>query len=84
MAPPGTKAYIHITPHKRASWGFKVEDAWYVGPAMKHYRCYKVVMKQSTAQQISDSVQFEHHSVHIPSIAPAQRLEKATKELTNA
>lgn len=38
MAPPGTKAYIHIKPHKRASWGFKAEDAWYVGPAMEHYR----------------------------------------------
>eukprot|EP00957_Ditylum_brightwellii_P104295 7944632-Ditylum_brightwellii.AAC.1 len=41
-------------------------------------------MKQSMAQRISDTVQFEHHSVHIPSITPAQRFEKATKELTNA
>eukprot|EP00957_Ditylum_brightwellii_P183385 13969059-Ditylum_brightwellii.AAC.1 len=41
-------------------------------------------MKQSTAQCISDTVRFEHHSVHIPSITPVQRLEKATKELTNA
>eukprot|EP00957_Ditylum_brightwellii_P078936 6002125-Ditylum_brightwellii.AAC.1 len=72
MAPPGTKAYIHIKPHKGASWGFKAEDDWYVGPAIEHYRCYKVVMKQSTAQQISDTVRFEHHSVHIPSITPAQ------------
>eukprot|EP00957_Ditylum_brightwellii_P030340 2297603-Ditylum_brightwellii.AAC.1 len=71
MALPGTKAYIHIKPHKRVSWGFKAEDAWYVGLAMEHYRCYKVVMKQSTAQRISDTVRFEHHSVHIPSITPA-------------
>eukprot|EP00957_Ditylum_brightwellii_P136139 10382589-Ditylum_brightwellii.AAC.1 len=27
MAPPGTKAYIHMKPHKRASWWFKAEDA---------------------------------------------------------
>eukprot|EP00957_Ditylum_brightwellii_P146230 11134384-Ditylum_brightwellii.AAC.1 len=27
MTPPRTKAYIHIKPHKRASWGFKAEDA---------------------------------------------------------
>eukprot|EP00957_Ditylum_brightwellii_P037761 2855494-Ditylum_brightwellii.AAC.1 len=56
MAPPGTKAYIHIKLHKRVSWGFKAEDAWYVGPAMEHFRCYKVVMKQSTTQRISDTV----------------------------
>eukprot|EP00957_Ditylum_brightwellii_P105401 8035240-Ditylum_brightwellii.AAC.1 len=37
MAHPGTKVYIHIKPHKRASWGFKAEDAWYVGPAMEHF-----------------------------------------------
>eukprot|EP00957_Ditylum_brightwellii_P136093 10379281-Ditylum_brightwellii.AAC.1 len=37
MAPPGTKAYIHIKPHKRASWGLKVENAWYVDPAMEHF-----------------------------------------------
>eukprot|EP00957_Ditylum_brightwellii_P068014 5163751-Ditylum_brightwellii.AAC.1 len=72
MAPPGTKAYIHIKPHKRAALGFKAEDVWYVGPVMEHFRCYKVVMTQSTAQSISDTVWFEHHSVHIPSITPAQ------------
>jgi hypothetical protein len=84
MAPPGTKAFIHIKPHKRASWGFHAEDAWYVGPAMKHFRCYTVVMKNTTAQRISDTVRFEHHNVQIPHITPAQRIEKATNELTAA
>eukprot|EP00957_Ditylum_brightwellii_P015819 1191447-Ditylum_brightwellii.AAC.1 len=37
MAPSGIKAYIHIIPHKRASWGFKAEDALYVGPAVEHF-----------------------------------------------
>eukprot|EP00957_Ditylum_brightwellii_P193485 14733778-Ditylum_brightwellii.AAC.1 len=56
LAPPGTKCFIHIKPHKRASWGFHAEDAWYVGLALKHYWCYTVVMKQFTAQRITDTV----------------------------
>lgn len=39
MAPPGTKAFVHVKPGRRATWGFHAADAWYVGPAMKHYRC---------------------------------------------
>lgn len=36
MAPPGTKAYVHVKPQRRKTWGFHEADAWYVGPAMKH------------------------------------------------
>lgn len=39
MAPLGTKAFVHIKPNRHASWGFHAADAWYVGPALKHYWC---------------------------------------------
>eukprot|EP00957_Ditylum_brightwellii_P078510 5969370-Ditylum_brightwellii.AAC.2 len=84
MAPPGTKCFIHIKPHKRASWGFHAEDAWYVGQALTHYQCYKVAMKQSTAQHITYTVRFQHHNVKLPKVTPAEHIEKAVRELTNA
>eukprot|EP00957_Ditylum_brightwellii_P177510 13520074-Ditylum_brightwellii.AAC.1 len=84
MAPPGTKCFIHIKPHKRASWGLHTENAWYVGPALKHYWCYTVVIKQSTEQRITDTIRFKHHNVKLPTVTPAKRIEKAVKELTNA
>eukprot|EP00957_Ditylum_brightwellii_P116050 8853385-Ditylum_brightwellii.AAC.1 len=84
MAPPGTKCFLHIKLHKRASWGFHAEDAWYVGPMLKHYRCYMVVMKQSTAQRITDTVRFQHHNMKLPQVMPEERIEKAVRELTNA
>eukprot|EP00957_Ditylum_brightwellii_P205998 15346352-Ditylum_brightwellii.AAC.2 len=84
MAPPDMKCFLHIKPHKRASWGFHVEDAWYVGPALKCYQCYTVVMKQSTMQRITDTVRFQHHNVKLPNVTPAERIEKAVRELTNA
>eukprot|EP00957_Ditylum_brightwellii_P053208 4034464-Ditylum_brightwellii.AAC.1 len=77
MAPPGTRCYIHIKPHKQASWGFHAEDAWYVGPALQHYRCYTVVMKEKAAQQKTDTVKFKHHGAKVPTVTPAERVAKA-------
>eukprot|EP00957_Ditylum_brightwellii_P132800 10126056-Ditylum_brightwellii.AAC.1 len=84
MVSPGTKCFIHIKPHKCASWGFHAEDAWYVGPALNHYRCCMVVMKQSTVQQMTNTIKFRHHNVQLPTITPVEQIEKAIKELTNA
>eukprot|EP00957_Ditylum_brightwellii_P045135 3422320-Ditylum_brightwellii.AAC.1 len=84
MAPPGTKAFIYIKLHCQGTWGFHAEDGWYVRPAMQHYCCYTVVMKNTTAQRISDTLRFKHHNVTIPAITPAKHIEKAMRELTRA
>eukprot|EP00957_Ditylum_brightwellii_P158250 12045896-Ditylum_brightwellii.AAC.1 len=84
MVPPGTKCFIHIKPHKRASWEFHAEDAWYVGLALKYYMCYTVVMKQTTAQRITNTVRCQHHNVKLPMVTPAEQIKKAVRELTNA
>eukprot|EP00957_Ditylum_brightwellii_P193239 14713758-Ditylum_brightwellii.AAC.1 len=77
MAPPGTKCYIHIKLHKQASWGFHMEDAWYVRPALQHYRCYTVVMKKKAAQRITDTIKFKHHGAKVPTFTLAERVAKA-------
>eukprot|EP00957_Ditylum_brightwellii_P080424 6117107-Ditylum_brightwellii.AAC.1 len=41
MAPLGTKVSVHIKPNCWATWGFHALPAWYIGPAMQHYRCYE-------------------------------------------
>eukprot|EP00957_Ditylum_brightwellii_P041676 3156398-Ditylum_brightwellii.AAC.1 len=43
-----------------------------------------VVMKQSTAQRITDTVKFKHHNMQLPTVTPAECIEKAIRELTNA
>eukprot|EP00957_Ditylum_brightwellii_P202398 15329996-Ditylum_brightwellii.AAC.1 len=84
MAPPGIKCYIHIKPHKRVSWVFHAEDAWYIGPALRHYRCYTIVMKEKAAQRITDTIKFKHHGAKMPTVTLAERVAKAVKELTSA
>ena len=40
LAPPGTKVIIHQKPGTRMSWDYRGKQAWYVGPAHNHYRCF--------------------------------------------
>eukprot|EP00957_Ditylum_brightwellii_P194352 14801797-Ditylum_brightwellii.AAC.1 len=84
MASPGTKCYTHTKPHKRVLLGFHAKDAWYIGPAMKYCICYAVVMKQTSVQWIIDRICFKHHNAMVPSVKPAEQIEKAVKELTKA
>ena len=84
MAPSGTKSMAHIKPQRRESWGYHAEKAWYVGPAMKHYRCYTVVAANTKRSKISDTVAFQHHTVEVPTVTPADRIIRAAKELNAA
>eukprot|EP00957_Ditylum_brightwellii_P046864 3556966-Ditylum_brightwellii.AAC.1 len=52
--------------------------------ALPVLQCYTVVMKQSTAQCITDTVRFQHHNVKLPKVTPAEHIEKAVRELTNS
>ena len=42
MAPPGTFVLGHEKPTKRGTWSPHAVEAWYIGPALESYRCYKV------------------------------------------
>ena len=42
LAPPGIKCQIHEKPNQRQSWGSHSIDGRYLGPALEHYRCFKV------------------------------------------
>lgn len=42
IAPPGTKVQVHEKPALRGTWAPHSVDGWYLGPSMKHYRCFKV------------------------------------------
>ena len=57
LAPPGTKAVILDPPERRDSWAKHGTEAFYVGPAFHHYRCYTFYVPTTTRSiRISDSV----------------------------
>ena len=78
------KMMVHNKYPTIKSWDFHAFDAWYVGPVMKHYRCYKVVSEITGAERTLDTVQFNHHIVQTPTITQADIIHKATMELTKS
>ena len=51
LAPMGCRVLIHAKPRKRRSWDYRAKQGFYVGPALDHYRCYKLV-KSDTKQKV--------------------------------
>jgi hypothetical protein len=42
LAPPGTKVIIHEKPATRVTWAPRAVEGWYLGPAQRQNRCYRV------------------------------------------
>jgi hypothetical protein len=76
LAPPGIKCQGHEKPSNRASFAPHSSDGWYVGPALKHYRCYELYMPATAATRIFDVVQFFPHRLKMPKTSS---LDKATQ-----
>ena len=84
MALPGTKTLVHAKPGSRLTWAFHAIDAWYVVPALDHYRCDVDVLADNGGERTTDTVKFQHHVVVVPRITPTDRVIQATRELTRA
>ena len=84
MAPPGTEVLVHLKPSRRSSWSFHAANGWYIGPALKHYRCIRLIMADTGAERLTDTFRYKHHAMPVPTITPTDRIIAATKHLTDA
>jgi hypothetical protein len=60
MAPPCTISIAHETPSRRRTWAPRGKDGWYIGPAVEHYRCYRVCINRTRSEQVVETVEFSH------------------------
>ena len=58
LASAGCRVLIHTNPGTCRSWNYRAKQSFYVGPALDHYRCYKLVKLETKQKVISDTVQF--------------------------
>ena len=56
IAPPGTMVMVHKKPATCETWAPHASDAWYLGPAVHHYRCYRVWVWETKAERVSDTL----------------------------
>jgi hypothetical protein len=64
IAPIGTKVIIHESPEKRPSWSPHGLKGFYIGPAMEHYRSYRILVDGTRKIRVSDSVAWHPQSIH--------------------
>jgi hypothetical protein len=84
LAPPGTRALIFEDPDTRQSWAPHGKEAWYIGPAMEHYRCYTFYIPETNGTRISGTAEFFPHHCHMPTISPADTVAHAAQDLVRA
>ena len=71
-------------PSHRASWAEHGEEGWYIGPAVHHYQCYKVLIKRTKGIRTPPSVKFFPEQSKMPSNSSTDRIIEAAKQLTEA
>jgi hypothetical protein len=56
LAPPVTKVLIHEKPSACGTWAPHAVKGWYLGPAQRHYRCYRVWAWATNSERIADTL----------------------------
>ena len=54
---------------------------WCIGPALEHYRCYKVFVTETTSERIDDVVEFTHQNLIIPRVSYADTSTLVAQDL---
>jgi hypothetical protein len=84
LAPPSTRALVYKDPGNRASWAPHGKEAWYLGPAPEHYRCYRFHIPEIKGTRISGTAKFSSHHCKLPAVSSADAAKHAAQELIHA
>ena len=80
VAPPGIKVLIHEKSNVRRTWAPHGIEGWYLGPAMEHYRCYRVYASKTGGERVSDTIEFFPQDIPMPGKSSTDRAIVAAEE----
>jgi len=81
IAPPGIKVLAHLKPDQRSTWAFHATPAWYIGPALEHYRCYKVWIIATRQERIVNTLTWLPTKITMPTATPEEMIEAVLQDL---
>ena len=84
LAPPGTQVLLFEDPTTRKSWAPHGKSAWYVGPAMEHYRCYKFYVPETNRLRTAATAKFFPAHCKVPQITTTDAAIEAANDLIKA
>jgi hypothetical protein len=71
----------HEKPHQRGTFAEHGKDGFYLGPALNHYRCWRICITITKGTRISDTVAWFHIPYCMPGHSPLEALTAATTDL---
>ena len=81
LAPPGTRALVFDDPKKRTSWAPHAKDAWYTGPALKHYRCFRFYIPSTKGFTVAQTANFFPSFAKMPTMSTEEYAILTAREL---
>ncbi len=84
LAPCGTLVLAHDPPEIRASFASHGSPGFYLGPAMQHYRSFRVFILATKAERVSDSLAWFPAPLMLPGSRPSEIVCDALRELLTA
>ena len=82
IAPPGMHVLVHDLPQNRRSWAPHASEGFYIGPALDHYRCFRVLNPRTNAIRISETVRWmPHNTISVPTPTPDDLLRSSIHDL---
>ena len=79
--PLGTQIIVHEKPDKRRTWAPRGTDAWYIGPAMEHYRCLDCYIPSTHSTRIADTVELIPSFIPIPKTSTEDYLRQSVDDI---
>jgi hypothetical protein len=76
IAPPGMKIVAHEKPKTgRGSWDPHGKTGYYLGPALSHYRCFRVWITETKSVRVTDTISWHPPPAHLlPGSTPTDDL----------
>lgn len=85
IGPPGTRVRVHDKPQQRGTWIPHGIDAWYIGPAFDHYRCYTIWAWETRRERKTDALKwFPHDHVKMPTPSALDRIAAGIRDIATA
>jgi hypothetical protein len=81
LAPPGTKIVAHISANTRTSFGQHGQVGWYIGPSLKHYRCWKCYFPDTMSERDVLTAEFFPQKIPFPKFTKEAYLQQTAKDM---
>jgi hypothetical protein len=84
LGPLGCRVLCHEKPDDRPTWGVHGKEGFYVGPTLKHYRCYEVLISATSRVRTTDTLSWHPDTLSTKSSCSHARLDGSLKILHKA